>query len=185
MFCWRLLHYDDIILDVDLNVKNRTAELTKPLIRLFQNSPYALEKILDCLSKFMIERNVIKKDSFESKLYDVVEALKVETGELIFTNNQLMKKTIEIMDCVETEKPNVYWSSVVGSTITQSKITSVAKSKFKAISIPKKIEGKTTRCLKFEQTYLDKIKSIYDIPEKIQIKGKVTPVTPVTLYTGI
>jgi hypothetical protein len=57
LFCYRLLHYNDIILDVELNVRNRSAELTSPLIRLFANSPLALERIIDSLSKFMIERN--------------------------------------------------------------------------------------------------------------------------------
>lgn len=190
LFCWRLLHYNDVILDVDLNVKNRTAELTKPLIRLFQNSPIALQKILDSLSKFMIERNEIRKNSFESKLYEVIDTLKQETdnGELTFTNKQLLDKTIEIMDCKETEKPNIFWSLEVGCNVTQTKITSITKSKFKAKPFSKKIEDKTVRCLEFEQKYLDRIKSIYDIPDKIEIKQKVTPVTLVTLvtlYTGI
>jgi CRISPR/Cas system endoribonuclease Cas6 (RAMP superfamily) len=76
-------------------------------------------------------------------------------------------------------------------SIQQSKfdrLSSIAKSKFKAKPFSKKIEDKTVRCLEFEQKYLDRIKSIYDIPGKIEIKQKVTPVTPVTLvtlYTGI
>ena len=29
LFCWRLLHHDDIISDVKLNIKNRSAELNQ------------------------------------------------------------------------------------------------------------------------------------------------------------
>jgi hypothetical protein len=154
LFCWRLLHYNDVILDVDLNVKNRTAELTKPLIRLFQNSPNALEKILDSLSKFMIERNEVTKNSFESKLYEVIDTLRQETKELTFTNRQLLDKTIEIMDCKETEKLNIFWSLEVGMKVSQTKITSIAKSKFKAKSVFKREQDpndpdktKSVRCL--------------------------------------
>ncbi len=204
LFCWRMLHYDDSILDVDLNVKNRTAELTKPLIKLFQNSPIALQRILFSLTKFMIERNEIKKNSFESKLYEVIDKLKEERkerleseiatndektlGELTFTNLALMNMAKEIMECAETEKPNIFWSQEVGTTVSQTKITSVAKSKFKAKPWPKKIDGKTVRCLIFEEQYLKRIKSNYDTPEKIEIitkTEKVTLVTPVTLSTGI
>jgi hypothetical protein len=204
MFCWRLLHHDDAILDVDLNVKNRTAELTKPLIKLFQNSPIALEKIMDSLSKFMFERNEIKKNSFESKLFEVIKFLQDERkerldsgvatddekslGELTFTNPAILNMAKEIMECTETEKPNIFWSSDVGTTVSQTKITSVAKSKFKAETCAKKIDGKTVRCLKFNKKFLDRIKSTYEMPDKIGIltdAEKVTLVTPVTLYTGI
>ena len=185
LFCWRLLHHDDAILDVDLNVRNRTAELTKPLIRLFQNSPFALQKILDSLTKFMTERNEIKKDSFESKFYEVIDALIQDIGGLSFINKELLEKSKEVMECTKTEIPNIYWSPVVNQTVTQSKITTVAKSKFKAKPFSRKIDGKTVRGLEFEKRYLDRIKSIYDIPNKIEIKKAVTPVTLVTLYTDI
>jgi hypothetical protein len=203
LFCWRMLHYDDAIMDVDLNVKNRTAELTKPLIRLFQNSPIALQKILDSLTMFMTERNEIKKNSFESKLFEVIIFLKEERkerldsgiatddeknlGELTFTNPALLTMAKEIMECTETEKKGLYWSSLIGMTISQTKITSIAKSKFRADPIPKKVDGKTVRCLKFNEKYLNRIKSSYDIPDKIEIipKDQVTPVTPVTLPRGM
>lgn len=213
LFCWRLLHYNDPIPDVDLNVKNRTAELTKPLIKLFQNSPIALEKILDSLSKFMIERNEIKKNSFESKLYEVIDELKKEREQRFkegketdedkalreydtaFTNPALLEKTIDVMDCKVTETPNVYWSSEVSCKISQTKITSVSKSKFKAKPFAKKLpdrdnpdKDKTVRCLEYEEKYLNRIKSTYEMPDKIEIiteSEKVTPVTPITLPTDI
>ena len=207
LFCYRLRHYDDPILDVKLNVKNRSAELTKPLIRLFQNSPVALERILDSLTKFMIERNEVKKGSFESKLYEVIAKLKEERKERLdvgqetdedkalqydtgFTNPALLEKAIEIMDCKETDKPNIWWSSEMGCRVTQTKITNVAKSKFKAQPVSKKIEGKTVRCLQFEDRYLKRIESSYYMPDKIEIikepeteteTEKVTVVTPITL----
>jgi hypothetical protein len=190
LFCWRLLHYEDVILDVKLNVKNRSAELTKPLIRLFQNSPIALGRILDSLSKFLVEKSDIKKNSFESKLYEVIKFLKNERkerldsrigaddeialGELTFTNPALMNVAKEIMDCVEGDKTGLYWSSLIGCSVSQTKITSVAKSKFKAESRSVKLHDdygspKTFRCLKFEEKYLKRIGSSYDIPDKIEI----------------
>ena len=171
---------------------------------MFQNSPIALEKILDSLSKFMIERNEIKTNSFESKLYDVIKYLQEERkerldsgiatddeinlGELTFTNPALMNIAKEIMECTETQRTGLYWSSLLGTIVSQTKITSISKSKFKADPCSKKIEGKTVRCLTFDKKFLSRIKSSYDIPDRIQMETqteKVTPVTVVTLPIGI
>lgn len=70
-----MLHFNDVIYGVNLNIRNRNEELTKPLIRLFRNSPAALAEILPVLSEFLNERNEVKKNSFESKLFDVVKNL--------------------------------------------------------------------------------------------------------------
>jgi hypothetical protein len=66
--------------------------------------------------------------------------------------------------------------------VTQTKITNVLKSKFK-VDPPKvyRIGQQTLRCVEFKQRYLDKIKTYYDMPDKIQILENVTVVTDVTL----
>jgi hypothetical protein len=223
MFCWRLIHYEDPILDVNLNVENRSAELTKPLIRLFQNSRIALARILESLTKFMIERNEVKQTSFESKLHDVISLLINERKERIknsqeneedkalelctFTNHMIREKCIEIMEGEEMpDKVGIFYSEEVGS-FSQTRITSISKSKFKAKSAPKRlnviiknydndgkeeVKSKTFRCLQYQEQYLNRIKINYNIPEKIEIfppdveeAQYVTPVTPVTLPRGI
>jgi len=48
LFAFRMIHYEDMIPDLDLNIKHRNAELTKPLLRLFSslnNAPMAVEEI--------------------------------------------------------------------------------------------------------------------------------------------
>ena len=75
LFCFRLIHHKDVIPMVDLNVKGRTAELTSPLIRLFQNAPLAREKMFDSLSEFMKERNQNMLNSFEAKLRESIQIL--------------------------------------------------------------------------------------------------------------
>ncbi len=184
LFCFRLLHSNDTIFDVDLNVKNRSAELTKPLIRLFQNSPIALERIIDSLSKFMIERNEVKKNSFESKLYDAISDLKnIDEGNVfVLTNEEIREKLKENLDGKDLhDKVGVFYSPEVGN-VSQKRITSTAKSKFKARSVIKRIDDKAERCLQFEQQYLDRIRSNYEAPDKIEI---VTLVTDVTLSGDI
>ena len=48
LFAFRMIHHKDVIPDLNLNVKHRNAELTKPLLRLFSSrndAPVALEEI--------------------------------------------------------------------------------------------------------------------------------------------
>ena len=57
LFAFRLFHYEDVIPDLQLNIKHRSAELTKPLLRLFSSrndAPVAVEEIKQALSKFIV-----------------------------------------------------------------------------------------------------------------------------------
>lgn len=65
LLMYRLLHYDDTIPDIKLNIKNRYKQLTKPIIRLFQNSE-SVDEITKSLSKYLIEKNEEKINSLDS-----------------------------------------------------------------------------------------------------------------------
>jgi hypothetical protein len=198
LFCWRLLHHDEIITDVKINVKNRSAELTKPLIRLFQDSPIAIERILDSLTKFMNERNDTKAASFDSMLYKVIEELikerkeeldknnpipdLVELGKSTFTNAAIRNCCKDAMDGIDIEdKPGAFWSPFEGiGTVRQTRITSTCKSRFKAKPTQVRLSNGTRRCIKFDEKPFKKVKSNYETVDKIEIET-VTLVTDVTL----
>ena len=203
-FCWRLIHYYDPILDIKLNVKNRGAELTKPLIRLFQNSPIALEKILASLSEFMVERREVKQDSFESKLYETIEYLikerkanldgktplddEITLGYTKFTNEGIRNILKDITEGEDVpDKQECFYSSLEGiGLVTQTKITRILKSKFKVKTPRERLSDKKMyRCIEFNEKYLKRIKSNYDTPSEIRIIKPVTLVTDVTLCRGV
>jgi hypothetical protein len=186
LFCFRLINHNNPILNIKLNVKNRTAELTKTLIRLFQNSQVK-QRILDDLSKFVHERNETKKNSFEAKLYNAIVQLIKERQKLIDENklsqieysllgshtfsNEAIRYACKIeMDGSDIEGKDTAFYSPEFGTVTQRRITSTLKSKFK-IKSPKliRINDQVMRCIEFSQDYLDKIKSKYDIPDRIEI----------------
>ena len=66
-----------------LNIKNRYKQLTKPLIRLFQNTN-AVNEIIKSLSKYLIEKNQKKIDSFDSSLLTLVIDLVAENGTILY-----------------------------------------------------------------------------------------------------
>ena len=151
LFCYRLVHHDDKFLNVKLNVKNRTGELTKPLIRLFNNAPLSRQRILDDLSKFINERNKNKKESFEAKIYKAITELIEERAEEI-SNGTITKEQLGVlgthifsnegiryackleMDGRDIEGKDTAFYSTEFGTVSQKKITSILKSKFKVDS---------------------------------------------------
>lgn len=201
LFCYRLLHREDQFRNVKLNVKNRTAELTKPLIRLFNNAPLTKQRILDDLSLFINERNETKKNTFEAKLYNVITGLIEERKRLVekgildkdelevlgthtFSNESIRYACKDEMDGHDISGKEMAFYSPEFSQVTQKKITSILKSKFKAESKLYRIKDQVLRCMKLEQKYLDKIKAYYDMPNKIEILEEpkfVTDVTDVTV----
>ena len=109
----RLQTHSDVIYDVNLNIRNRNAELTKPLIRLFRNSPEALSELLPVLSEFIKEKNEAKGSSFESKLFDAVKNLikkkKGNTYEL--SHDDLCIECKNVMDGKEiSNKPQSFYT---------------------------------------------------------------------------
>ena len=178
LFCYRLLHYKDPILNVKLNVKGRSAELTNPLIRLFRNSPIALNRLLDTLSKFIEERNESKKGTFESKLYDVISSLIEEKGpteeDKILDTYTLVSESVRerLIKDVEAkpmpDKVGIWYSQDIGP-FSQRKINSVLKSKFKAKFVREYINNQTVRCVEFKEEYVERIKSYYIVNDTIKI----------------
>jgi len=198
LFCFRLLHYNDQFRNVKLNVKNRAAELTKPLIRLFNKAPLTKQRIIDDLSIFINERNENKKNTFEAKLYNVITKLIGDRRELIdkdrvpepdkilgshtFSNEIIRDTCKEEMDGRDIDGKETAFYSPEFDIVSQKRITSILKSKFKAESKRHHIKDEVIRCLDFKQEYLDKIKAYYDMPNQIKIlEDSVTDVTDVTL----
>ena len=147
------------------------------------------------------ERNLNKKNTFEAKLYNVIIDLirerkeQIDKGVLnqdekrvlgthIFSNESIRFAFKDEMDGQEIpNRETTFYSPEPGfGQVTQTKITNVLKSKFK-VDPPKvyRIGQQTLRCVEFKQKYLDKIKTYYDMPDKIQILENVTVVTDVTL----
>ena len=92
LVAYRLLHFDDVIKDVKLNIYNLEAELTEPQIRLFRNSPQALKEILPALNKLLEEKREVKSYSLEAKIYRALSNLMEE-------ENKIENYNPESLDC--------------------------------------------------------------------------------------
>ncbi len=164
LLMYRLLHNDYTIPNVKLNIKNRYKQLTKPLIRLFQNTK-SLELIITSLSKYVIEKNQEKIDSLDSAMLFLVIDLVNQYGSTIY-NDQIWEKVNEKIPGAEIAgKPYSYFSQEYG-TISKTKITNICENKLQGKQYKDKENG---RGFIFNQKTLNKLSTNYSIIEGIKI----------------
>jgi hypothetical protein len=191
LFAFRLLHYEDQIPDIKLNVIHRNEELTKPLLRLFSyrnDAPLALNEIRLALSKFVLGRNESRKNSIESKLLEAIKELMEARkdpsdkrfeglDELEFTNELIFGRVRELMSGVDIPGKTKSFYSEEHGEVSHKKITGLYTSKLKAKGVVKRIGDATVRVLRFNQEWLDRFELYYNVPTEIQFVTDVTDVT--------
>lgn len=164
LLMYRMLHYEETIPDVKLNIKNRYKQLTKPVIRLFQNSE-SVDEITKSLSKYLIEKNQEKIDSMDSAILTFIVNQVSEHGEILYNDqiwNELKTKNPngEVKD-----KPYSWYLEGYG-LVSKNSITKTCETKFGAKPYRDREKG---RGLTFNQKTLNKLVVNYSIIEGIQI----------------
>jgi hypothetical protein len=188
LFAFRLIHHEDVVPDLDLNVKHRSAELTKPLLRLFSScndAPIAVEEIRHALSKFIAERNELRRNSIESKLLDVVRNLNErrrcdndsadelkELGQYAFYNQDIWTEVKDVLNGLENPLKSESVYTIEHGSISHKYITSVYKSKFAAKPFKNGSGSQTKRGLTFSKSVLDRLAIHYDVPDEIEILSR-------------
>ena len=104
LLMYRLLNYNETIPDVKLNIKNRYKQLTKPLIRLFQNTE-SVNDIIKSLSKYLIEKNQEKIDSIDSAILTFIINLVSKYGETLYNDQMWKELKIKYPDGEIQDKP--------------------------------------------------------------------------------
>jgi hypothetical protein len=191
LFAFRMIHHTDV----------RSAELTKPLLRLFNSrndAPIALEEIRRALSKIISERNELRRNSIESKLRDVINNL-IERGSkgsndlksYAFYNEDIWTEAKTVMSGLDCPFKQESFYTIELGTISHKYITSIYKSKFKAEPFKIGSGNETKRGLRFSKEVLDRLVIHYDVPDEIVIldqtdkpesKGSATDATLATHF---
>jgi len=175
LFAFRLIHHNDIVPDIEINLENRNAELTKPTLRLFASrgdSQKALTEIRQALSRFIVEKNELKSNSIESKLCTVINELMNERDDnptseeydgledYAFTNEQIWHKCKKVMDGIDILGKSESFYSIDYGAVTHKKISSLIQSKFKVV--PFKTSGDNSkRGWQFQKEFIDRLSLHY------------------------
>ena len=165
LLMYRLLHYNEAIPDIKLNIKNRYKQLTKPVLRLFQNTE-SVNQITQSLSKYLIEKNEEKINSLDSALLFLLLDLVGQKGTILY-NNEIWDKVKEKYPGNEIEgKSYSYFSEEFNTTISKTKIHIICTTKFDAKDHKDEIKG---RGLIFNPKKLNKLADNYSIINGLQI----------------
>jgi hypothetical protein len=165
LLMYRLLHHNDPIPNINLNIKNRYKQLTKPVIRFFQNTE-SVNEITKSLSKYLVEKNEEKINSLDSSLLFLIIELVAEKGTTLY-NNEIWDKVNEKYpgDPIEG-KSYTYFSEEFNTTISKTKIHTICTNKFDAKDCKDEVKG---RGLIFNQKKLNRLVDNYSIINGIKI----------------
>ncbi|MGB6527853.1 MAG: hypothetical protein WBF33_07075, partial [Candidatus Nitrosopolaris sp.] len=120
LFAYRMIHHEDIIKDINLNIINREAELTKPLIRLFKDSPDVLKELLPALSKCLDAKRKVKNNSLEAILYTAISNLIPDHG-LTIDNTSIIEEVKRITEGEDIQGQQAFYCQDL-DRITHKKI---------------------------------------------------------------
>jgi len=73
MLCYRLIHYKDLLPEIETGLKNRDNELCKPLLQLFYNTKALKNEIIPTLEEFVKQRRIRKGNSIDAALYPIIK----------------------------------------------------------------------------------------------------------------
>jgi hypothetical protein len=173
LFAFKFLHQSDRFEDVTINIKNRNAELTKPLLRLFKNSE-AQEQIRKALAVLIKEKSQIKSNSTEAKIFealnDLISQSSDENKEVYqFTNDQIFEGVKRTMDGLENQFDGTYSTFITpdGLYVSKKKIKQILVSKFNAVADRVKIGNRAERVIRISKKWLDKLGKQYEVIEGI------------------
>jgi hypothetical protein len=167
LFAIRMLHHEDSIKDIRLNIINREAELTKPLIRLFQHSPGVLKELLPALTKCLDAKRKVKSTSLEAILYTATCNLIPEHGYTI-DNQSIIAEVKGITGGEDLPGKKALYCQDLGE-ITYTKIIGTLVDKFKAERTSKGRDKDKKRALRFTKEDLERKGMEYDVPDTIEI----------------
>jgi hypothetical protein len=162
---YRLIHFRDPILDIDIGLDGRDKELCKPLLQLFDNTE-SYVWIKWALQKFLDAKNQKKGNLIEAALHPIIVNLVSGNGNEVRASNiwdDITSGTIE--GYRDDKKPNEYQSTDYG-TIYRNTITNIICDKFGA----EKRRDKHGSILKFDVEKLARAGKIYNIESNIQTK---------------
>jgi hypothetical protein len=176
LLIYRLLHFNQKIPDLKLNIQNREKQLFKPVLRVFQNTQ-TFNELLPAISKYVNQKRQSNADTLHAWLYRLVRDLikaqdtyELESG-LIWN---VIKDTLEGKDI--PYKPQSY-DSVEFSVISQKGTVETLVQVFGA----QRSRDKASRKLIFDASKLDRLSKVYDLSVDVQVMTHMTHVTHIGL----
>ncbi len=168
LFAFKLLHQAKVFPNIKINVTNRNAELTLPLLRMFYGGN-SFETIKKALSTILNEKTQLKNNSLESSIVYTLKKL-IENHDdtdkdiLEITNESFYQAFREItgaIDDFQCHSDSLYFQD--GNKTSKQKISRILTSKFKA----KPFRTSENRGIQINKKDVEKISKQYEVVDEI------------------
>ena len=161
--CYRLVHYNEPIIDIETGLKNRDDELCRPLLQLFHGTE-AISEIVDILERFVTERKERKSNSVEAALYPILVGLISEYGYELSVGLIWSSLMLKLEGTFREDKPNQYETHDHGM-MYKNTITKMIVDKFGS-GRKKRKDGNV---IIFDKEKLSRFVNAYDTSVNIQV----------------
>ena len=176
LLCYRLIHRNDKIPNVTVNLKNREKQLFKPVLRLFYGTK-ALDEIRAAFSKYANERRQAKLSGLHAFLIHLIKDMLVEKGYNDLTvaqsdifelpTSEIWLKVKTLTDATVLPGHPLTCDTTRFGVISQKQVTGILEDIFKA----EVRTSNSTRTVRFTKADLNRVMNAYDI-EDVEISVK-------------
>jgi hypothetical protein len=198
LLVYRLLHHNDIIEEVPLNIDGRAWELTSPQVFLFSSdrlaspdneevdSKPALNEVLNVLSRFLQKKGELAKKTLDGIVYDALAKDLLSDPDIqpdqviditgksatIYTipNECICDKVRDAMDGTLTTTPNeqAFYTTDYGK-ITHKRILKICRDRFSGEPVSTGSGKEKRRALSFDKKTVEKTGRTFEIAPEIKI----------------
>jgi hypothetical protein len=129
MLSYRLLHYEDPLVDIQTGLRNRDVELCGPLLQLFYGLEQAISEVISALGKFLEEKKEKKVFGLEASLYPLIINLVSRHGYEPAVSQIWSEIIHNIEGSYDDEKPSQFQTNEFG-ILYKNTITKIIVDKF-------------------------------------------------------
>lgn len=165
LLVYRLLHFQDKIPNIKLNIQNREKQLFKPVLRVFQNTQ-TLNELLPVISKYVNQKRESNANTLHAFLYRLVTDLVRAQNTYELESNLMWNTVKETLQGKETPIRPQSYDTVEFGTISQKSIVETLLQVFGA-KPGKRHPGIKT--LTFDKDKLQRLRQIYDISIDVKV----------------
>lgn len=165
LLCYRLLHFNDKIPNIRLNIRNREKQLFKPVLRVFQGTR-TFHDLLPVISKCINNRRENKVNSFHAFLFRLVRDLIKSQGTTELESSNIWTNLKMNVDYKEIPFKPQSIETVEFGVLSQKGVIQTLKEVFHAE--PPKYHS-NNRKLIFSTKIVDRMAEVYDIDVEIKI----------------
>lgn len=164
LLAYRLLHFNEKIPDVKLNIKGREKQLFKPIIRIFQGTKI-LDELLPVITNYVKQKREANDATFNSFLYTTAVNMIAEQKTSTIPSTEFWNRIVSDLEAQEVPGRSLSCETTEYGTISQKEVTQTLEHVFGAKS--KKVGG--TKKIFFSPPKLQQLGKVYNLAIEVEI----------------